>query len=52
MNETKTIDDSECVDWIYALMDGQEWNADTLDAIAEAVLATGREPFASPDATA
>lgn len=34
--------DSEALDAIAALLDGTEWNVDTLMAISEHVLTTGR----------
>lgn len=34
--------DSEALDRIHKLLDGREWSADTLDAIADVVRSTGR----------
>lgn len=36
------IPDGMAMDEIYGLLDGKEWNADTIDAIAEIVERTGR----------
>jgi hypothetical protein len=36
------MDDTEAMNAIHALMDGTEWSADTLEEIADVVLATGR----------
>lgn len=38
----KPISDKSAMDQIHELMDGNEWNADTLDRIAELVRFTGR----------
>ncbi len=44
MPETTEIgDDHDAMEAITALLDGVEWNADTLERIAEIVRATGRE---------
>ena len=43
--------DTEAIDAIAAIMSGQEWSADTLDAIADWVRASGRDiadPFDDP----
>lgn len=37
------IDTTTAINAIQGLMDGQEWDAETLDAIAGLVRATGRE---------
>ena len=36
------LTDEEAMDQIHSLMDGEEWDADTLDGIAEIVQKTGR----------
>ena len=36
------ISDERAMDLIQNLLDGKEWNSDTLDHIANAVRATGR----------
>jgi hypothetical protein len=36
------ISDERAMDLIQSLLDGKEWNSDTLDNIANAVRATGR----------
>lgn len=35
--------DYDAINTIHALLDGQEWDPDTLDAIATVIAATGRE---------
>jgi xanthine dehydrogenase iron-sulfur cluster and FAD-binding subunit A len=39
---SRTCSDREALDRIAAALDGREWDADTLDAVAEAVRSTGR----------
>ena len=43
----QTLTDTEALDRIYDCLHGLEWSADTLDAIAALVEATGR-PIAPP----
>jgi hypothetical protein len=48
------ISDERAMEIIQGLLDGKEWNSDTLDNIANAVRATGRcvadlESLALPD---
>jgi len=43
----RTLTDTEALDGIYDCLNGLEWSADTLDAIAALVEATGR-PIAPP----
>ena len=47
--EPGTISDTAALDAIHAAMNGAEWNAGLWDVVAEAVLATGRPAFLSPD---
>ena len=35
--------DKEALDRIFAIMDGEEWSANTLDEIADVLAKTGRE---------
>jgi hypothetical protein len=43
-----TITDTQALDIIHSIMDGTEWSADTLDAIADVVLATERDALHDP----
>jgi hypothetical protein len=43
----RTLSDTEALDGIHACLTGLEWSADTLEAIAALVEATGR-PIAPP----
>jgi hypothetical protein len=43
----RTLSDTEALDRIHACLTGLEWSADTLEAIAALVDATGR-PIARP----
>jgi hypothetical protein len=38
----RTGSDEQALDRIAAALDGREWDADTLDAVAEAIRSTGR----------
>ena len=40
---TRRLSDDQALDRIQGLMNGTEWNADTLDGIAKIVLDTGRD---------
>jgi hypothetical protein len=41
-NTHSNMEDSRALDLIQGLLDGKEWNSDTLDNIANTVRATGR----------
>ena len=43
----RTLSDTEALNHIYACLNGLEWSADTLEAIASLIEATGR-PIAPP----
>lgn len=40
--QKRQISDTEAMNRIHALMDGEEWNSDTTSAIAAILLETGR----------
>jgi len=38
----RAVSDSQAMDSIHAILDGEEWSSDHLDAIAEVLVSTGR----------
>ena len=41
--------DTETLDAIHRAMDGNEWDSDLWDVVADLILETGRPAFAPPD---
>lgn len=51
MNTTASDADTRAMNQIQAILNGQEWNADTASAIAEVVTSTGRQVDDLDDST-
>lgn len=45
----RTLTDTQALDRIHKLMDGEEWDSDTTSSIEQIILKTGRPKFRDPN---